>query len=564
MASKRHPWIPWTVCFLLWLGLTAPARAGQECRGPTIASATADVEKEQLLIRGRDFGDGPVRLTLAGADLDVLSVAPEEILVELPAGLEPGTYRLAVARACGRDEEHSQAAERARVHWETAIFYVAIGTVGPPGPAGPPGPQGDPGPAGPQGPQGNQGPQGFPGPPGAQGPKGDKGDPGPPGPPGGGDPAALAALLQQIQQLNDVLFGFHGWHRWSQWLGPAPSTGPNSVVPVSTAVDPAGDIWVAGQLQLPQFSRTGTFAGTRSAFLAKVDGARGSVLAALPGSTGPGGGKVTSLASQAYAMAVDAVGDVVVVHDPDVKGPGALVVEKINGSTVGRVWKATGVPKLDPNGLACAFSPGRDAFVADVRGQIVKLNGDDGSSLWQSKVSLRGSRILLAADPNGDLVVSDGIEASGDVLLLGTSSPGIDTLTLAGSSGAPIPGLKIQTLGSFVPGLAAALDAQGSLFLTGSFKGATDLGGPPLNALGRSDVFAAKLMGTDGSHLWSASYGTGNEYQGGLAVAAIPGGDAVIAGYFGHQADLGGGPLVPAPPPRNVQPPHLFLMRVKR
>ena len=148
----------------------SPAAAEDRDRGDrgrlVISSASTDPNAEWLTIRGMNFGNHPPQVTLAGDRLQVLSSGPFEILAVLPPGIEPGSYRLAVAR--GRGERYSD------------TFDVTIGAAGP---AGPPGPEGPAGPAGLPGPQGLPG---LPGAPGPQGPAGPAGPAGPQGPAGGG------------------------------------------------------------------------------------------------------------------------------------------------------------------------------------------------------------------------------------------------------------------------------------------------------------------------------------------------------------------------------------------
>ena len=137
-------------------------------RPPVIQMASVDESRELLTIWGRHFGDRTPRVTLAGNELVVLESGPEQIVAQLPAGIEPGTYRLVVSR--GR-----------RGGSEAGSFDLSIGgddSTGPPGPAGPegpPGPTGPEGPPGPLGPTGPTGPQGMPGVPGPTGPTGPTG-----------------------------------------------------------------------------------------------------------------------------------------------------------------------------------------------------------------------------------------------------------------------------------------------------------------------------------------------------------------------------------------------------
>jgi hypothetical protein len=89
-----------------------------------------------------------------------------------------------------------------------------------------------------------------------------------------------------------------------------------------------------------------------------------------------------------------------------------------------------------------------------------------------------------------------------------------------------------------------AIDASGSVILAGVFMGSVDFGGGALTGSGSDDVFVAKLA-SDGSHLWSKSFGDAN-YQHVEDVAVDPSGNVVITGCFNGTVDFGGGALTSA------------------
>lgn len=91
-------------------------------------------------------------------------------------------------------------------------------------------------------------------------------------------------------------------------------------------------------------------------------------------------------------------------------------------------------------------------------------------------------------------------------------------------------------------GLGVAFDPEGNALVTGSFEGAIDLGGGPLQSAGQEDVFVAKLA-PDGALLWAQRFGgPGRDEAYGVAVDAQ--GDLVVAGTFDGVIDFGGGPLL--------------------
>ncbi len=167
--------------FGLSLVVASAARAGQTLP-PVVTSAQAD--GANLFIHGSGFGTAMPQLTLGEAALAVQSYSPTDVVVTVPSGLAPGSYRLVMIRSDGA----------------STVFTLTMGAVGP---AGPEGPQGMAGPAGPQGPQGiagpvgaagPQGPQGVPGPIGADGPQGPQGPQGVAGPAGAAGPQGLQGI----------------------------------------------------------------------------------------------------------------------------------------------------------------------------------------------------------------------------------------------------------------------------------------------------------------------------------------------------------------------------------
>jgi hypothetical protein len=129
-----------------------------------IKEAQADFDLGQLRILGENFtrtANDRVYVTLSGELLTVVTQSETEVLAQLPAGIEPGTYRLVVVRdglLPGID-----------------AMDATLGA------AGPTGPEGTQGPAGPTGPPGLDGLNGAPG---ATGPTGPTGPQGPTGPKG--------------------------------------------------------------------------------------------------------------------------------------------------------------------------------------------------------------------------------------------------------------------------------------------------------------------------------------------------------------------------------------------
>lgn len=63
---------------------------------PVIASATVDGDKNTMVVSGHHFDGGSPVVSLGGRVLRVQSYSDREVVVEIPAGLAPGSYRLTV------------------------------------------------------------------------------------------------------------------------------------------------------------------------------------------------------------------------------------------------------------------------------------------------------------------------------------------------------------------------------------------------------------------------------------------------------------------------------------
>ena len=87
----------------------------------------------------------------------------------------------------------------------------------------------------------------------------------------------------------------------------------------------------------------------------------------------------------------------------------------------------------------------------------------------------------------------------------------------------------------------AALDSDGTLFVTGYFSSAIDLGDGQRDSAGGNDVLLASY-GSNGSLRWSRRFG-GPEEDAGRAIAFGAGGDLIVAGEASSAIDFGRGPI---------------------
>jgi hypothetical protein len=112
---------------------------------PTIDSAVANFQTNQLTITGSNFGTAVPKVALDGSQLQVVSNSGTTVVAALPTGTNPGGYLLTLTN---------------KESGLKVAFDVTLGVAGPPGPQGPQGLQGIQGAQGPQGVQGQQGAQG--------------------------------------------------------------------------------------------------------------------------------------------------------------------------------------------------------------------------------------------------------------------------------------------------------------------------------------------------------------------------------------------------------------------
>jgi hypothetical protein len=135
--------------FLLIFSSLFAAPAVHAASAPTIVSAVANFQTNQLTITGTNFGTSAPKVMLDGSALQVVSYSATSVVANLLNGTNPGAYLLTLTNTT----------DNLRV-----LFDVTLGAAGPQGSQGPQGLQGLQGPQGLQGIQGQQGTQGPQGP----------------------------------------------------------------------------------------------------------------------------------------------------------------------------------------------------------------------------------------------------------------------------------------------------------------------------------------------------------------------------------------------------------------
>jgi uncharacterized protein (AIM24 family) len=162
---------------------------------------------------------------------------------------------------------------------------------------------------------------------------------------------------------------------------------------------------------------------------------------------------------------------------------------------------------------------------------------------WGDTLSQYGQS--AAFDPWGNVVMTGGFEGTVDFGGGPLNSAGYDDIFLVkfDANGSHLWSQGFGD-GSVQQGRSLSIDPSGNVVVTGEFEDTVDFGGGPLTSGGGNDIFLAKFD-TNGSHLWSQSFGGFNE-QISYGVAFDPSGNVVITGEFEDTLDFGGGPLISA------------------
>jgi len=184
---------------------------------------------------------------------------------------------------------------------------------------------------------------------------------------------------------------------------------------------------------------------------------------------------------------------------------------------------------------------GYDAFVA-------KLSAD--GSTWQWAIS--------AGNSSADMPYSIAVDAAGNSYTTGyfynTASFGDHDITSAGStdiyvakaspSGTWLWAARAGSSSYTEQGNGVCLDADGNVYVSGTFREVADFGGTNLTSAGDVDSFAAKLD-NDGNWLWAKSAGgsTGDYCYG---IASDASANLYITGTYSSEANFGSTVLDPS------------------
>ena len=290
-----------------------------------------------------------------------------------------------------------------------------------------------------------------------------------------------------------------GNHLWSRGFG-----NPSSIFGASIAVGPNGNTYTAGAFQgtinfgdLPLSAQGGW-----------------DVFTAMQAATGAPAWAL-AFGDTAYQatqnVAVDASGNV-------------LLAGEFSGAA-----NFGGDPLVSGGGV--------DAFVAKLDGQ--------GAHLWSRRFG----------DPATQVARALAVDASGNVIFAGMYGGTVNFggSVLASRGDLDVFVAKLDPSGAHLWSRSfgdankqsvhdLAVDASGDIVLSGSFSGTIDLGGGALAGDHPENIFAAKLTGADGSHVWSKAFGDAAN-QASTRVAFGTGGGVILAGGFAGTVDFGGGAL---------------------
>ncbi len=215
-----------------------------------------------------------------------------------------------------------------------------------------------------------------------------------------------------------------------------------------------------------------------------------------------------------------------------------------------RAWDAAGKVAWDQNNIIpCTVS---------------NVVSDPGTQLWAKRIgaaTAAGSEVwgnATCADSSGNIYVAGKFK--GTVIFGGTSptmaggtsktaTAGYDVFLAKFNSSGVMQWVKTYGGTSDDTYQSVAVDNAGGVYVAGFWNGGTNnnpdvtFGGTALthvSPFGSSDIVVAKYSTTDGSHLWSKTYGGAYGGNYGYGIACY-GGNVVFAGSFYITADVGEG-----------------------
>lgn len=304
--------------------------------------------------------------------------------------------------------------------------------------------------------------------------------------------ARLCAAVVAVCQATPVVAAAPA-HIWSKSFG---TTGSSSRG-FGVTTDASGNVLIAGSFNgTVNFGGVGLVAQGTDVVVAKYNSAGVHLWSKRFGGT---------MAEQAYALATDASGNV-------------LVTGYFQG-TAGF------------GGTVLTSGGNNDIFVA-------KYDAS-GNHLWSRQLGTTDLDIgnSIVADNTGEVIVTGylhGIVPSDIALAKYNATGTVQWIKVIGS------------VEGYDEGLSVASDAAGNIIMTGSFAGDVDFGGGNLStsSIDDWDAFLVKYNAA-GTHLWSSRFGNA-DLESGFAVKSDPASNVLVTGYFSGTVNFGGADLTSA------------------
>lgn len=362
-------------------------------------------------------------------------------------------------------------------------------------------------------------------------------------------------------------FDAAGAHMWSKRFGDSGTQRAFSV-----AVDAAGNVFITGDFFGSVDFGGGPLsgAGAGDIFLAKFDADGNHIWSKRFGDAGIQNGT---------SVAADDAGNVLVTGNfqgtvdlgggPLTSVPGSLDIFLVKFDADGNhLWSkssgysgvktATGVAV---DGAGNVLLTGYFGGSVDFGGPSGPLTSAGGVDIFLAKFDPAGNRLWSRqfGDANDQGAQSVAVDGVGNVFLTGRFRGSVDF------GGGPLIGgnayhniylAKFDSAGNHIwskrfgdanhnqEAQSVAVDAGGSVFVTGYFDGSMDFGDGQLTSADGFDIFLAKF-GPTGNHLWSKRFGD-SDYKYAWSVAVDGTGNVLLTGYYTGSVDFGGGPLTSA------------------
>jgi len=240
-----------------------------------------------------------------------------------------------------------------------------------------------------------------------------------------------------------------------------------------------------------------------------------------------------------------------------------VFVAKLEGGTGVPVWANTYHEAADQRALGIAASPSGDVVVVgEFAGQLNLGGGNlsasgldgflvsfdtNGATNWNRPFGGTNDQSAtgVAVTANGDIVVAGSIRGPCDFGAGSITPSGGDDVFVAKYDATGQP-LWAKVFGDSADQTAEAVivDGSGNAIVTGGFGGTIDLGGGALESEGMADAFVA-ILDPAGAHRWSVRWGAAGTQRGrsvALGACEAP----VILGSFDGTVTGPPGPLVSA------------------